>query len=169
MTLPIYVDAYAGYKADERPRQFVLNEDIFEIAAVEPHWRSSDAAFFKVRTANGKRFLLRYEEGQDQWTLQSDFDGAELFARTSIGLITVEVKAIREAESQIAACERCRPEESEIPFDWIVADALHKHGAFEFVLAEPAKCPNCRSEISEKTLVEPQGGIVVDNHLCRSL
>ena len=34
MSLPIHVDAYYGYKANERPRQFVLDEDIYEIAAV---------------------------------------------------------------------------------------------------------------------------------------
>jgi hypothetical protein len=131
MSISIYVDAYSGYKANERPRQFSLDEDNFEIEAVENQWRSPDAACFKVRTTGGKRYLLRYEEGQDQWTLQSDFNGAELFTRPSIELITVEGKAIREAESQIAACERCRPERSETPFDWILADALNKHGAFE--------------------------------------
>jgi hypothetical protein len=45
MSLEIYVDAYSGYKANERPRQFVLDEDIFEIEAVEQQWRSR-ATFF---------------------------------------------------------------------------------------------------------------------------
>ncbi len=40
MSLPIYVDAYAGYKANERPRQFTLDEDVFEIESVEDQWRS---------------------------------------------------------------------------------------------------------------------------------
>lgn len=141
----------------------IRDEDTFEIEAVEDQWRSPDAAFFKVRTANGKRFLLRYEEGQDQWTLQSDFDGADLFSRPSIELVTVEPAAIREAESRIVGCERCGPKGSEILFDSILADVLDKHGAFEFVLTEPAKCPNCRGEIAEKTLVEPQGGLEVES------
>jgi hypothetical protein len=34
MSLPIYVDAYAGYKPTERPQQFVLDEEISAIAAV---------------------------------------------------------------------------------------------------------------------------------------
>ncbi len=58
-------------------------------------------------------------------------------------------------------CERCRPKKSELLFDSILADVLDRHGAFEFVTAESGKCPNCNSEISEKTLVEPQGGIEV--------
>jgi hypothetical protein len=64
-------------------------------------------------------------------------------------------------------CERCRPKKSELLFDSIPADVLDKHGAFEFVLAEPAKCPNCRDVISEKTLVEPQGGVEVENSVVR--
>jgi hypothetical protein len=32
MSLPIHVVAYAGYKANERPRQFVLDEEVYEIA-----------------------------------------------------------------------------------------------------------------------------------------
>ena len=162
MSLEIYVDAYSGYKANERPRQFTLDEDIFEIEAVEERWRSPEATFFKVRTAQGKYYLLRYHEDQDQWTLQSDFDGAGLFSPPSVELVTVEQKAIREAESRIVGCERCRREESEIPFDWILADVLDKHGAFEFVMSESANCPNCRSEISEKTIIEQQAGIEVE-------
>jgi hypothetical protein len=30
MSLPIHVDAYSGYKANERPREFVLDEEIYE-------------------------------------------------------------------------------------------------------------------------------------------
>jgi hypothetical protein len=81
MSLEIYVDAYSGYKANERPRQFTLDEDTFEIEVVEEQWRSPDAAFFKVRTSGGKHYVLRYDDTEDQWTLQSDFDGAELLAQ----------------------------------------------------------------------------------------
>jgi hypothetical protein len=90
-----------------------------------------------------------------QWTLQSGFDGTELLARPGIELVTVEPSAIRQAESKIAGCERCCSE-SEIPFNWILADALGKHGAFDFILSEPGRCPNCNATLSEKTLVEPQ-------------
>jgi hypothetical protein len=48
MSLPIYVDAHSAYKAYERPRQFTLDEDTFEIAVVEDQWRSPDAAFITV-------------------------------------------------------------------------------------------------------------------------
>jgi hypothetical protein len=45
-------------------------------------------------------------------------------------------------------------------FDSILADVIGKRGAVEFVLTGTARCPNCKAEVSEKTLVEPQGGIV---------
>jgi hypothetical protein len=34
MSLPIHVDAYSGFKANERPAAFTLDEEIYEIAAV---------------------------------------------------------------------------------------------------------------------------------------
>jgi len=85
--------------------------------------------------------------------------------RSSIELVSVEPKVIREAEARIVGCEPCRPVASELLFDSVLADVLVKHGAFEFVLAEAAKCPNCKSEISEKTLVELHGGIEVESEI----
>lgn len=58
----IFVDAYSGYRPNERPRYFTVDEDIYEIAGVEDQWRSPDAAFFKVRSTEGKRYVLRYDE-----------------------------------------------------------------------------------------------------------
>jgi hypothetical protein len=91
--------------------------------------------------------------------LQSGLDGAELLARPGIEVVAVEPSTIRQAESKITGCERCRGDEADHPFDFILADVLGKHGAFDFVMSEPAHCPNCKSEVTEKTLVEPQGGI----------
>jgi len=35
MAYPIYVDAYSGYLASERPRQFQHDEDLFEMEEIE--------------------------------------------------------------------------------------------------------------------------------------
>ena len=88
MSLRIYVDTYSGYRANERPRQFCLDEDVFEIVDIEDRWYDPNAEYFKVRTSHGKRYILRYADREDQWTLQSGFDGAELLARPGIELIT---------------------------------------------------------------------------------
>jgi hypothetical protein len=87
MSLPIYVEAYSNYKANERPRQFVLDEEIYEIAAVLDQWYESSATYFKVQSTEAKKYLLRCDEQTDEWTLQSGFDGDELLAK-ALGELT---------------------------------------------------------------------------------
>ena len=79
-SLPIHVDAYSGYKANERPLRFWLDADMYEIDTIEDRWHDPNAEYFKVRTVDGKLFLLRYDEQEDDWTLQSGFDGEALLA-----------------------------------------------------------------------------------------
>jgi hypothetical protein len=56
----------------------------------------------------------------------------------------------------ILGCESCHPDEAEIPFDWILDRVTGRRGSTtDYILTEPAHCPNCKSELSEKTLVEP--------------
>src|SRR5262245_50737150 len=150
MALPIYVDAYSGYKANERPRQFTLDEEIYEIAAVVDQWYEPSATYFKVKSTHGKTYLLRYDEEADEWTLQSGFDGDELLARPSIEMVTIDPAAARVAEQRIESCEHCHPADAEIPFDWLLAEVTGKRGAYEFMLSEPARCPNCKHPIKEE-------------------
>src|SRR5262245_24877513 len=111
---------------------------------------------FKVKSREGKTYLLRYDEETDEWTLQSGFDGDELIRRPSIELVAVDYALAKKAEQQVQSCEHCHPADAEIPFDWLLAEATGRRGAVEFVLTEPARCPNCKHEITEKTLVEPK-------------
>ena len=78
MSLPIRVDAYSGFKANERPRYFTVDEDLYEIAAVLDQWYQPYATYFKVRTVEGKTYLLLYDEETDEWVLQSGYDGDDL-------------------------------------------------------------------------------------------
>jgi hypothetical protein len=56
----------------------------------------------------------------------------------------------------IEPCEHCNPEAAEIPFDWVLDRVTGSDPKVtDYVLEQPAKCPNCRREIGEKTLVEP--------------
>jgi hypothetical protein len=87
MGRPVYVAAYSGYKAHERPRQFTLDEQIYEIAAVLEQWYEPSATYFKGQSTEGKTYLLRYDETVDEWTLQSGFDGDELLAK-ALGELT---------------------------------------------------------------------------------
>jgi hypothetical protein len=156
MSLPIRVDAYSGYKANERPRQFVLDEEIHEIATVLDQWYEPSATYFKVQITDRKTYLLRYDEEADEWTLQSGLDGDELLARPSIELVTVDSTIVKTVEQQIESCEHCHAGDAEIPFGWLLAEVTGKRGPYEFMLSEPARCPNCKLEITEKTLVEPK-------------
>jgi len=41
-------------------------------------WSEPSVVYFKVQSNEGKVYLLRYDEPEDEWTLQSGFDGDEL-------------------------------------------------------------------------------------------
>ena len=157
MSVPIHVEAYSGYKSNERPRQFRIDKDVIEISKVEDRWYDPNAEYFKVIAADGKCFLLRCDSSTGEWTLQSGFDGTAMLTRTSIVLVTVKPQEIRAAEKRIKGCEQCRPEHSELPFDSILAELLGKRGAYAFILIEPGNCPKCDAALLEKTLVEPRG------------
>ena len=42
----------------------------------------------------------------------------------------------------------------QLPFDWILSQVTSRSGMMDFMMVETAKCPNCKREIGEKTLVE---------------
>jgi hypothetical protein len=96
MSIPIHVDAYSGYRANERPIRFWLNATlreneltrVYQIEVVEDRWYDPNAEYFKVRTPQGKCCILRYDQHKDQWTLQSGCDGAELLARPGVEAVT---------------------------------------------------------------------------------
>jgi hypothetical protein len=67
-----------------------------------------------------------------------------------------DVATLHEAERMIESCEHCNPEGAEIPFDVILDRVTNSDTSVtDYVLEEPARCPNCRREIVEKSLVEP--------------
>ena len=65
MSLRIYVDAYSRFRANVHRRQFCLDDDVFEITEVEDPWYEPDAMYFRVRTTEGNRYILRYNEHVD--------------------------------------------------------------------------------------------------------
>ncbi|HKW61750.1 MAG TPA: hypothetical protein VJN89_04325 [Candidatus Acidoferrum sp.] len=65
----VRVETYSGFKADERPLRLHLNGRTLEVAAVEDRWYSPGETYFRVLTADGDRYVLRYTEAQEVWTL----------------------------------------------------------------------------------------------------
>jgi hypothetical protein len=133
MPLPIHVDEYSGHRANQRPRSFTVDEQVFNIEAVLDQWYEPSGTYFKVQTTERKVYLLRYDGEGDEWTLQSGFDGDELFARPSIEFITVGPEVIHRAEELTESCEHCCPGDAEIPFDWLLAEVIGKRWPAPFI------------------------------------
>ena len=71
-------------------------------------------------------------------------------------VVLINAATLREAERLIESCEHCNPEGAEIPFDNILDSITGSDPSVtDYVLESPAKCPNYRREILEKTLIEP--------------
>jgi hypothetical protein len=72
-------------------------------------------------------------------------------------LVLVNVATLREAERLIESCEGCNPEGAEIPFDAVLDRVTGSDPSVtDYVLEQPAECPNCKRDILEKTLIEPK-------------
>jgi hypothetical protein len=69
--IPVQVECYSGYKKDERPLRFILGERLFEVVTVDDRWYSPAASYFRVQADDGNVYVLRHDEGQDQWSLEA--------------------------------------------------------------------------------------------------
>ncbi len=67
----VQVETYSGYKADERPVRITIDGAAREVAEVEDRWYSPGATFFRVRLADGERYVLRRIEAQEVWTIEA--------------------------------------------------------------------------------------------------
>lgn len=65
----VRVETYSGYKSDERPLRLHLRERVLDVAEVEDCWYSPGETYFRVRTTDGDRYVLRHTEAQDVWSL----------------------------------------------------------------------------------------------------
>lgn len=74
--LPIKVECHSGYKADEYPICFYLENTKFEITEVSDHWYQAEpspglpvADYFKVCTAGNLEYIIKHELLSDKWFL----------------------------------------------------------------------------------------------------
>jgi len=72
----IQVESYAGHKADETPRCFLLEDHWIEIEEVLDRWYQVEstpewprANYFRVRGSDQREFLLKHDEESDEWFL----------------------------------------------------------------------------------------------------
>lgn len=71
--IPVRVECYAGYKADQEPRAFVNEGRRYRVLGIADRWYSPDAAYFKVRAEDGHAYLLRHNRREDRWTIVKVF------------------------------------------------------------------------------------------------
>ena len=70
-------------------------------------------------------------------------------------IVLVGAFIVRKAEWRIESCENCNPEGAELPFDNILDQITSSDPSVtDYLLKRSAKCPNCRRDILEKTLIE---------------
>jgi hypothetical protein len=64
------VECYSGYTYAQEPRAFVWQGERHTVARVERRWRTPDGPAFRVHTADGRRFILAYDETADVWKIR---------------------------------------------------------------------------------------------------
>jgi hypothetical protein len=63
----IEVTAYSGYKANERPLHFVLDQRRLEVKNIIDRWYGVEHDYYKVLADDGKVYLLRWHRILDLW------------------------------------------------------------------------------------------------------
>jgi len=78
--VPIVVESYAGYKADEYPVSFYWRDKKFEIKEISDRWYQSDPIadwlivnYFKVHTTSGMQCIIKHDIEIDKWYLVKVF------------------------------------------------------------------------------------------------
>lgn len=73
----IEVIAYSGYKAEESPRFFFLDQEKLEVLRIVDMWIEEGIddrkrkRFFRVRASDGYTHTLYYDEGRGSWFLSA--------------------------------------------------------------------------------------------------
>jgi len=78
MSAQLKVDAYAGYKANQRPLAFSLGKKRLQIKRIVDQWYGPDHVYFKVLAEDANSYILRYmrySEADDLWALVFFKDG----------------------------------------------------------------------------------------------
>jgi hypothetical protein len=80
--MKIHVECHAGYRDAEEPRSFTLGERRFEVLEIVDRWFAPDHRYFKVKSDDGREFVLRHDDVSGDWELAA-LVGSERPTRTS--------------------------------------------------------------------------------------
>lgn len=74
----IQVECYSGYRVNERPTAFTFRDRRREVREIVDRWYEGstdpsrpEISYFKVRTTDGRIFLLRYLSLFDSWSVKT--------------------------------------------------------------------------------------------------
>jgi hypothetical protein len=67
--IPVRVEAYSGYKADERPVAFHLGGRRIAVRKILDRWHGEDHAYFKLTGEDGTVYIIRQDRSSDIWEL----------------------------------------------------------------------------------------------------
>jgi hypothetical protein len=71
------VECYAGYKADQRPIKFWLDDALHFVDSIGDQWYGPEASYFRVHADDGNTYLLAHNTKTDQWTLETFRSGTK--------------------------------------------------------------------------------------------
>ena len=69
MQIRITVECYAGYRGEQTPRAFTIGERRIDVSEVVDAWLAPHHRYFKVKDAEGQRYVLRHDVPVDEWEL----------------------------------------------------------------------------------------------------
>jgi hypothetical protein len=74
---PTEVECYSGHRANERPIAFIFEDRRWQVEEILDRWYEGGLQpgrppldYFKVRTTEGRVFLLRYNSLFDVWAIR---------------------------------------------------------------------------------------------------
>jgi hypothetical protein len=73
LAMELKVECYAGCRADERPLRFAWKPGArtFAVKQVLDQWYGVGYRCFKVEADDGNVYILRHQESEDRWLLES--------------------------------------------------------------------------------------------------
>lgn len=74
--LRVRVECYAGYRGEERPLCFYLNQRRVEVVEIIDQWHGPDYRYCKVRGDDNDVYILRQAVGKGYWELTMYSRGA---------------------------------------------------------------------------------------------
>jgi hypothetical protein len=66
----IKVECYSGFKADERPLSFIIDDKRLKVEKIIDQWRTPECDCFKVLADDGQAYLLKHDLRNDIWATE---------------------------------------------------------------------------------------------------